>query len=102
MPAIVKAAVPELLKVRVCAVLVVPSVWVANVKELGVSAAVGSDVVVTVQVPSWTQPLLRLELAANRYTFFDPAKAFRKVSEYATVTLFPDVLTVVPLPFSVH
>ncbi len=29
-------------------------------------------------------------------------KVLENVTEYATVILFPDVLTVVPLPFSVH
>jgi hypothetical protein len=102
MLAIAKAALPELLKVNVCAVLVVPSVCVANVKEPGVSVAVGSDVVVTVQVPFCIQPLFRLELAAKRYTFFDPAKLFAKLSAYATVIVFPEVVTVVPVPLSVH
>ncbi len=39
--AIARAAEPELLRVNVCAALVVPFVCVANVRELGVSAAVG-------------------------------------------------------------
>src|SRR5215813_5079053 len=40
-PVIVSGAVPVLVSVTVCAGLVVPTFWLANVRPLGVSVAVG-------------------------------------------------------------